>query len=603
MAGYLYPFLIKPLSMRSVSRSPLLWTAFIVAAITFLAPLSCSSGHYGGRGSGLDTVAVNPAFAIDPPISEDVTVQLLQKPTEEGNVLVKASFPKGRIGSPYLAFMADNKKVVLRDDGVSPDEKKDDNIYTGISVLDLEALRKSQAQLMGKGNEVPMTMFRGRMVTGIERIFGIDLEKLLNGGILHLHFPLFPPSAALVDSLKASSVFVTAPSVVEDPLRTYDPCSNMGTKMGPWTFGFLMTQLANSSATGVSPSRFVLNWLLSYTHTQTVNGGPLPAKPNMDAFIHHWLVQSGGLADSTLDLSIAPFRLLAIVNRLDLRSNTGYLGRGGNAGEGRFVFTGLDSNCTPMLFTVIFEYGVNKTICPEIKAYAQQWYNLKDLAVGSATYNVALQAITDQFTLANTNPAKPNGSSLDQLRTNEIQFGTPWELREFNIDPATHLLFNTTVKQTMQTKFNRSALLDSYMVQHAGAIKSNTDIVPLLFRFHGRDTAFLGGVAPEPPLFWARQVVTLFTNDTVREMLSLNTCNGCHNIETGTGFQHVTPNGFGSPAGLSGFLTGTTVLDPAEIPGTWHFADLQRRAQDLAELVNSPCLLTPLHFRPLNMTH
>lgn len=155
----------------------------------------------------------------------------------------------------------------------------------------------------------------------------------------------------------------------------------------------------------------------------------------------------------------------------------------------------------------------------------------------------------------------------------------------------------------MQTKFNNTPLIDSYMVQHASAIKSNTDIVPLVFHFHGRDTAFLAGVAPEPPLFWAEPAATLTTNDTVREMLSLNTCNGCHNIETGTLFRQVTPNAFGTPATLSGFLTGTTVSNPAEIPGTWHFADLQRRAQDLAELVNSPCLLTPLHFRPLNMTH
>jgi hypothetical protein len=86
-------------------------------------------------------------------------------------------------------------------------------------------------------------------------------------------------------------------------------------------------------------------------------------------------------------------------------------------------------------------------------------------------------------------------------------------------------------------------------------------------------------------------------------MLSLNTCNGCHNIETGATFRQVVPNAFGTPAFLSGFLTGTVITDPAEIPGTWHFADLQRRALDLAELVNSPCLLSPFHFRPLNMTH
>jgi len=575
----------------------------IVASVTVLAPLSFSSCHHGAPANTLDTVAINPGFAIDPPIAEDMTVELLPKPTEEGNALIKATFPKGRIGSPYLAFMAGDKKIVLRDDGISPDEKKEDNVYTGISTLDLEALQLTQAQLKGKDNEVPVTLFKGRMVAGTEKMTAIDLNTLLRGGILRIHFPLFPPSPALVDSLKANSIFVTAPSVVTDPSRTYDPCSNAGTKMGPWTFGFLMTQLANNSTTGVSTSRFVLNWLLTYAQTHAVNSDPLAVRPGINAFIHRWLAQSNGLADSTLDLSIAPFRLMAIVNRVDLRSNTGYLGTNGNAGEGRFVFTALDSTCNPMLFNVIFEYGVNKTGCTAIKAYARQWYNLKDLTVGSAAYNTALQAITDQFTLANTSPAKPNGSSLDQLRTNEIDFGNPWELREFNIDSATHLLFNTTVKQTMQTKFNSTALLDSYMVQHAGRIKSNTDIVPLVFNFHGRDTAFLGGVAPEPPLFWAQPAATLTTNDTFREMLSLNTCNGCHDVETGTGVRQVIPNDWGVPATLSGFLNGTTVSNPAEIPGTWHFADLQRRAIDLADLVNSPCLLTPFHFRPLNMTH
>jgi hypothetical protein len=589
--------------MHTISRSPLFWTVLIVATVTFLAPLLISSCRNGGPDKGLDTVAINPAFAIDPPIAEDMTVQLLQKPTNEGNVLIRASFPKGRIGSPYLAYMADDKKIVLRDDGVSPDEKKEDNVYTGISTLDVQALQKSQAEVMGKDREVELTLFRGRIVTGTARVTAIDLNSLLRGDILHLHFPLLPPSPALVAALKANSVFVTATSVVEDPSRTYDPCSNSGTKMGPWTFGFLMTQMANTTATGISPSRFVLNWLLTYTHTQTVNSDPLAVRPNIGDFIHRWLVSSNGLADSTLDLSIAPFRLLAIVNRLDLRSNSGYSGQGGNAGEGRFVFAGLDANCNPMPFNVIFEYGVNKTGCTAIKSYAQQWYDLKNLALPSAAYNTDLQAITDQFTLANTNPAKPNGSSLDQLRTNENAFGDPWELREFNIDPTTHLLFNTTVKQTMQTKFNNTPLLDSYMVQHGGRIRNNTDIVPLLFNFHGRDTAFLGGVAPEPPLFWAEPLATLTTNDTVREMLSLNTCNGCHNIETNATFRQVVPNAFGTPAFLSGFLTGTTVHDPAEIPGVWQFADLQRRAVDLADLVNGPCLFMPLHFRPLNMTH
>src|ERR1700754_4345411 len=137
--------------MRLIARSPLLWTIVIVTATTFLTPLTFSSCRHSGEDKGLDTVAVNPRFATNPPIAEDVSVQLLQKPDSRGNILIKASFAKDRIGSPYLAFMADDRKIVLRDDGVEPDENKGDNVYTAIAQLNLEDLQRSQA-LMGTGN-------------------------------------------------------------------------------------------------------------------------------------------------------------------------------------------------------------------------------------------------------------------------------------------------------------------------------------------------------------------------------------------------------------------------------------------------------------------
>jgi len=592
--------------MLNFIKSPLLWTLGILTGILIGLPSVISCRNSLGRHSNdLDTVAINPAFATHPPIAQDVTIQKLIKETDEGNTLMKAHFSSDQIGSPYLAFMADDKKIVLRDDGVSPDEKKGDGIYTGVVTIDFARLQQIQEeQTRQKGETIPVTLFQGRIVTGKQRVEALDLNKFFNGDILRLHFPLLPISTIIFNAVLANSVLVNAPSVVEDPTRTYDPCSNSGTKMGPWTFGFLMTQLANTPSTGVSAPRFVLNWLLTYTKKQSVNKDSLDIRPKMAAFIHNWLVNSSGLTDSTLDLSIAPFRLMAIVNRLDLRANTGYLGSGGNAGEGRFVFCALDNTCGPMLFTVIFEYGINKTTCSSIKAYAQEWYNLKDLTIGSSAYNTALQHITDQFSLANTNPSKPNGSSLDQLRTNEIALGSTWELREFNIDPTLHNLIDTTVKQTPQTKFDQHPIIDTFLRQNASLIKTNEHIVPLIYHFEGTDTNFLGAMAPEPPVFWAGNIATELSNDTVREMFSLNTCNGCHNIETGTNFLQIAPaTSFGSPALLSGFLNGITVTDPAEIPGTWKFADLQRRAQDLIDLVNSPCLFIPLHFKPLNMTH
>jgi len=52
----------------------------------------------------------------------------------------------------------------------------------------------------------------------------------------------------------------------------------------------------------------------------------------------------------------------------------------------------------------------------------------------------------------------------------------------------------------------------------------------------------------------------------------------------------------------SGFLTGIDVADPSDGTPTRHFADLQRRADDLNALLNSPCIFQ-LPRPPIRMTH
>ena len=85
--------------------------------------------------------------------------------------------------------------------------------------------------------------------------------------------------------------------------------------MGKWSFGYLMQQIANAPVTGVSPEDFTLNCVDVGTQKQ-VNGwtlhAPQIAAPDPP---HPWLHASGG---QKLDLSKAPFKLLAIVNRVDL---------------------------------------------------------------------------------------------------------------------------------------------------------------------------------------------------------------------------------------------------------------------------------------------
>src|SRR6185503_10626403 len=100
-------------------------------------------------------------------------------------------------------------------------------------------------------------------------------------------------------------------------------------------------------------------WLKTWDIDQTINGFVVPARPNIrTVLIEPWKARDGqaGVSDEQWEPNWrnAPFRLLAIVNRLDLKRDAGGIVQ--NAGEGRFVFcvtagAGVDSPELP--FTVI----------------------------------------------------------------------------------------------------------------------------------------------------------------------------------------------------------------------------------------------------------
>src|SRR5215510_5184320 len=148
--------------------------------------------------------------------------------------------------------------------------------------------------------------------------------------------------------------------------------------------------------------------------------------------------------------------------------------------------------CQLLPFTVIFEYGVPIQGCVPVRSWAQPWVNLNSLVLGSAAYNAALQAITDQVVLRNKAPGKPNGSALNQLRTNEIALASPWELRQFNLTTPISFLHETPVFNTPDRRFNAadpfwsgSTLLDTFITSGGGTVPPT---------FLG--TPFLGGAAP-----------------------------------------------------------------------------------------------------------
>jgi hypothetical protein len=531
-------------------------------------------------------------FRLNPPQVQDLSLKKL----DQSNALIMVQFAPDKRLDRRVTLTTDEGLIVLHDDGMDGDAKAGDGIYSAIVPLDVDAVVADQEAELEKLKAVaeksgPLTVprFRGRDIVGQDKIDFDALKKDLHSDIIRI--PRFPFGDRLVQP--DSTLFITDSNVVNDPTRTYDPCTGNGAQMGPWTFGYLMTQMANQSVTQVDPSDFVMNWLNNWLNNQTVNGFTVQARPAMQTlFINNW----PKLANGKLDLANAPMKLLAIVNRIDLAANSAYGPVSG--AEGRFIFAPeiiTPQSCTVLSnFNVIVEYGVPINSCTGIRSWANQWLNLQNFTLGSSQYNAALKAITDQFTAANANPNKPNGSALDQLRTDEIALNNQWELREFHLSTTDHLLHEATVAQTPDWGAYDGILnppgpsadsFGNYVNANAANIVAGTYTVPALLG----QNPFLGGEVTNElniDVWYAANITT----ESSRHSFSLNTCNACHGSETGTGFTHVTacPPG---PALLSGFLTGITVTVPVPGNPSYSYNDLERRRQILWGDATSSCIL------------
>ncbi len=463
----------------------------------------------------------------------------------------------------------------------------------------------------GGSSTIDVTAFNKRSQVGVKRYQKVNYAGVQPGQTVPLYRIGTPNS---IDPEK--SLLVRDLSVVEDASRTFNPCTNAGTPMGKWTFGYLMTQLANQSQTGIDPREFTRQWLNKWlAPAPTVNGFTPTVRQRMQSvIIDPWEAASGG-PGQPLDLSKAPFRLLSIVNRIDLRRNNGFGGR--DAGEGRFVFSAIDrrnGGCRTMQFTVIFEYGIDRQ-GNAVRDWARQWYDLSAMQFGPQ-FNAALEAITEQFAAAGRAPSRPNGSALNQLRTNEIAIANAspdddWQLREFRLfadgAPDAGQLRQVTVKLTPDTTLRAADTTARFINHKTQLILQERHDVPEVWEAMN----FLGGFSdvvnptnafPPPENFWRDGPTVRISNREARHKFSINTCNACHATETATAFTHVKPAPFGTVAGLSGFMTGIDVADAADGSPTRRFDEFERRALDLDQLVNLPSVFQMNHRRT-PMTH
>lgn len=481
-------------------------------------------------------------FSQHPPLPIGFYLQKLESPRENGdNLIVRVEYYQEEdMPNRLPVFKNGSMQFELRDDGSLPDLVPGDGIYAAYKYENLnELISDIEARYQEIENKGGVYHFDGH--SGIflkpNEIPPFDLSGFNNFQQVQVYQPLLDVNLCNNVIVKQNSLFITDLDVVEHKSRTFemahDPDGNGaippryddGNWEGAWTFGTLIKNMANEPVTGISAKNFIRNWLDiwrqelkvgSFANGNTlnidpynnvigrvdilefviwpwitranINNIPLPTAETYD-WLNNWKDYWDDMDEEQL-LKYAPFKLMAIVNRLDLRSNISYSnGNIPNAGETRFIFTlinpvtgmppvhdninGPTFNCNAsgaidwVGMNVILEYGNPFTTECEMKLFAQQWYDLSALTPGQASgFNDQLEMITNQVTNANAGGTKNfNRSAINQIRTNEkilsslfvpsggascsIWSDPNWELRQFELGDDGYLeqvvLTNTPV--------------------------------------------------------------------------------------------------------------------------------------------------------------
>jgi hypothetical protein len=297
---------------------------------------------------------------------------------------------------------------------------------------------------------------------------------------------------------------------------------------GPWSFRNAIT---NAAPAGADLSTFTTAWLNEWVNVKEINGFPSDrpnesrAKAVNDRIICPWLKRSAGTEcntdctvckDTKLDMSLAPFRLIAIANRMDERTTNPAVARG----EGRLVFALTDGSADDgashtMPMTVIFEYLLSED--RSIKEWAEAWHKLGTFPAFDEDYKSALEGVTKGFTERGVRKNGINGSALFHIRTNENALNWIWQLREFGLSSDGQLK-QELVRNTPAEALNGSPALVRWVQANSVAVKSGRFDLP---------PALLGPVADQLLYTWRLPGV----DEATRSAFATATCNGCHSSE------------------------------------------------------------------------
>jgi hypothetical protein len=222
----------------------------------------------------------------------------------------------------------------------------------------------------------------------------------------------------------------------------------------------------------------------------------------------------GSLDDSALwsviaeprgETSELPFRLIAIVNRVDLGPQ---LAPESQAGEARLVYTltdgsGDDPSSAPLPLTVIFEYSLRGD---DASSWAARFHALTAYRLADAPRLDALAALVEDF-----------GTELSQIRLNDARSGTA-VVHELAMVGAK--LERRGLKNTPRREFAGTPELARYLADNGSAVLSGRHRVPEAWLADSAEVAAFDWGATETP-------------DDVAHEFERGTCSGCHSNQGG----------------------------------------------------------------------
>lgn len=326
----------------------------------------------------------------EPPIIEKIFIQKLQTLGSAGENLIVYFHYNPHIEMPdELELFADTTHTLyLNDKGIYPDSVAGDYVYSFLVKTDIDSLLSDiltrELLFFSDGGTIDYLGRDGQFVSANEGL-RFDLEAFNIFKPVQVYQPILNTAICGTAIKKHHSLFITDLSVVEDPARTFNIITQQGNPQGAWTFGTLLKNIANQAYTGISAKQFIKTWLKTWTHEQfsgnhlvlermpkimmhviapwmqkansvnnNVNLPPIPIDNDVNMTdLAPWLALDPlnpndtsaqwedwwDAIDEQSLLTYAPFKLTAIVNRIDLRASTVYTKKIKNAGETKTNFT------------------------------------------------------------------------------------------------------------------------------------------------------------------------------------------------------------------------------------------------------------------------